>query len=322
MRHGCIHCVSRLVVDVSASALQPPRGQRCCVVSGGTAGLRGGVPGWHGVLWLGGWGWGLGLGRPPAIRRPGWAASGSSVVGVALSYGGGRCGVGGCVVVCGPWGLCVRIWVCGCVLGGLRVCVVCCAGDGFSGRGGCRMRGCLGVCFVCLLLSRCCPPCCLCPCNTASTRTQHPASARQKPIEHAHTHPCTTPTHPSPVHPPTHVPLRQHKIRPRRPCGRGGPSWQPGRRRPSAGAIGLWLRVGVGVWRFGSLCHFLGAWWVLRALHCMDVTGAMVWVRGTGFQGVFSLCLLLPWGCPPRRLRPCNTLLAAVFPDPTALPER
>ena len=36
----------------------------------------------------------------------------------------------------------------------------------FSGHGGCRMRGCLGVCFVCLLLSRCCPPCCLCPCNT------------------------------------------------------------------------------------------------------------------------------------------------------------
>ena len=58
------------------------------------------------------------------------------------------------------------VWVCGCVLGGLRVCVVCCAGDGFYGHGGCRVRGCLGVCFVCWLLSRCCPPCCLCPCNT------------------------------------------------------------------------------------------------------------------------------------------------------------
>ena len=50
------------------------------------------------------------------------------MMGVALSYGGGRCGVGGCGGVyglsCGPWGLCVRMWVCGCVLGGLRVCVV------------------------------------------------------------------------------------------------------------------------------------------------------------------------------------------------------
>lgn len=36
MRRGSMHCASRLVVDTSASALQPPVGQRCCVVTGGT----------------------------------------------------------------------------------------------------------------------------------------------------------------------------------------------------------------------------------------------------------------------------------------------
>ena len=136
-------------------------------VQRGPAGLRGGVPGWQGALWVWGrggvWGWGGPRQSGGPDGRP-WAAACRARLCRAET---------GIEVLDALWlclGRCVCVCVCGFVLGGLRICLV------HWGRGEfcvCCVRGCLGVYFICLLLSWCCPPRHHYPCNTQAAAQVH-----------------------------------------------------------------------------------------------------------------------------------------------------
>ena len=122
----------------------------------GPGGLRSGVLGRQGALWV--WGWGevrCGGGLGSWVTRAGGAVSG-----VTLSCGDRHwCAVWVCL---GRW---VYVFVRMRVRGGLGFCFTCWRRCGLCVH-------CVGVFFIRLLLPRCCPPRHRYPCVTASPHRQ------------------------------------------------------------------------------------------------------------------------------------------------------